>query len=358
MDVTVASRTGRSRPASEDRWVAVTGASGLLLAVADGMGGTIAGGAAADAALAGLVEALAVTAAPAAAPAAASRPPLGRRPSRRLTVEAAIPAESRTVAAGDPAESRTVEAAIPAESRTVGAGDPAESRTVQAGDPAGGASWLAESGAAEPGGRTTPMAIVAPDPGPDLAAAVAAAHERVRRLATDGMPVPLRPGTTLTAALVTGRRLRLAHLGDSSCWLLRKGRLRRLTEEHTHAAQLVAAGAVQPGSVAQRRLDGMLTRFAGMPGSACPQLVTVRLRAGDRLLVATDGVTRALTVPALATLLGRPGITATDLVDAASDAGGRDDATAVLAAVPGGVPGDMDTTRPDLNTRYVAEGAR
>jgi protein phosphatase len=202
------------------------------------------------------------------------------------------------------------------------------------------------------------MAIVAPEPGPDLAAAVAAAHERVRRLATDGMPVPLRPGTTLTAALVTGRRLRLAHLGDSSCWLLRKGRLRRLTEEHTHAAQLVAAGAVQPGSVAQRRLEGMLTRFAGMPGSACPQLVTVRLRAGDRLLVATDGVTRALTVPALATLLGRPGITATDLVDAASDAGGRDDATALLAAVPGGVPGDMDTTRPDLNTRYVAEGAR
>jgi serine/threonine protein phosphatase PrpC len=207
-------------------------------------------------------------------------------------------------------------------------------------------------------GRTTPMAIHVPDRGPDLAEAVAAAHDRVRRLATDGMPVPLRPGTTLTAALVTGRRLRLAHLGDSSCWLLRRGRLRRLTEEHTHAAQLVAAGAVQPGSVAQRRLDGMLTRFAGMPGSACPQVVTVRLRAGDRLLVATDGVTRALPVPTLATLLGRPGTTAADLVDAAAAAGGRDDATALLAAVPGGAPGDMDTTRPDLNTRYVAEGAR
>jgi PPM family protein phosphatase len=284
VDVTVSSRTGRSRPASEDRWVAVTGASGLLLAVADGMGGTVAGGAAADAALAGLVESLATT--------TPAIPP----PRRPATDEA--------------------------------------------------------------DGRTTPMAIVLPDRGPDLAAAIAAAHERVRRLATDGMPVPLRPGTTLTAALVTGRRLRLAHLGDSSCWLLRRGRLRRLTEEHTHAAQLVAAGAVQPGSVAQRRLDGMLTRFAGMPGSACPQLVTVRLRAGDRLLVASDGVTRTLPVPAVATLLARPGTTATDLVDAAADAGGRDDATALVAAVPGGVPGDMDTTRPDLNTRYVAEGAR
>lgn len=338
MDVTVASRTGRSRPASEDRWVAVTGAAGLLLAVADGMGGTIAGGPAADAALAGLVEALAVTT-PAGSPEVTSRPV-----APAVTTPAVAPAVTTPAVAPAVTTPAGATAVVPVEAPTVRSG-PARGR-------------LAESGAAQPDSRTTPMAIVAPDPGPDLAAAVAAAHERVRGLATDGMPVPLRPGTTLTAALVTGRRLRLAHLGDSSCWLLRKGRLRRLTEEHTHAAQLVAAGAVQPGSVAQRRLDGMLTRFAGMPGSACPQLVTVRLRAGDRLLVATDGVTRALTVPALATLLGRPGVTATDLVDAASDAGGRDDATALLAALPGGVPGDVDTTRPDLNTRYVAEGAR
>jgi protein phosphatase len=269
VDVTVASRTGRSRAASEDRWVAVTGGSGLLLAVADGMGGTLDGAAAADAALAGLVEGL--------DPVTAPTGPLDAR--------------------GRPVDDT-------------------------------------------------------------LGAAVAVAHRRVRSLATDAMPLPLRPGTTLTAAVVSGRRLRLAHLGDSSCWLLRRGRLRRLTDEHTHAAQLVRAGALEVGSVAQRRLDSMLTRFAGMPGAATPQLATVRLRPGDRLLVATDGVTRALTVPALATLLARPGVVAADLVRAACDAGGRDDATALLAAVPAGIPDDMDTTRPDLNTRYVAEGAR
>ncbi len=275
VDVTVASRTGRSRAVSEDRWVAVTAGPGLLLAVADGMGGTLDGAAAADAALAGLVEGL--------DPGAAAAPDAPTRP---------LDSTGRPVESGD------------------------------------------------------------------LMVAVAAAQARVRSLATDGMPVPLRPGTTLTAAVVTGRRLRLAHLGDSSCWLLRRGRLRRLTEEHTHAAQLVRAGAVEVGSVAQRRLDSMLTRFAGMPGPAIPQLATVRLRAGDRLLVATDGVTRALTVPALATLLARPGVVAADLVQAAADAGGRDDATALLAGVPVDIPDDMDTTRPDLNTRYVAEGAR
>lgn len=251
MDLTVASRTGLSRAASEDRWVAVTGGSGLLLAVADGMGGTVGGADAADAALAGLVESVGTA--------------------------------------------------------------------------------------------------------PDLLPAVTAAHDRVRALAAEGMPVALRPGTTLTAALLDGRRLRLAHLGDSSLWLLRGGRLRRLTEEHTSAAALVAAGAVEPGSVAQRRLDGMLTRYAGMPGTACPQLATVRLRPGDRLLVASDGVTRPLPVPRLAALLADPALVAADLVAAAADAGGRDDATALLAGLA--VDADVDTAVPELNTRYVGKGA-
>ncbi|HST66408.1 MAG TPA: protein phosphatase 2C domain-containing protein [Mycobacteriales bacterium] len=321
VDVTVASRTGRSRAASEDRWVAVTGGSGLLLAVADGMGGTLDGAAAADAALAGLVEAL--------DPGAARIRDASTRPLD---------------AAGRPldAAGRALDAA----------GRPLDTVPPGGATPRGGVTHP-RPGATHPraGGSRSRA-------GADLVGAVAAAQARVRGLATDGMPVPLRPGSTLTAVVVTDRRLRLAHLGDSSCWLLRRGRLRRLTEEHTHAAQLVRAGAVEVGSVAQRRLDSMLTRFAGMPGTANPQLATVRLRPGDRLLVATDGVTRALTVPALATLLARPGTTAADLVRAAHDAGGRDDATALLAAVPVDVPDDMDTTRPDLNTRYVAEGAR
>ena len=171
------------------------------------------------------------------------------------------------------------------------------------------------------------------------------AHQRVRTLATSTVPAPLRPGTTLTAVLAVDSRLHLAHAGDSSAWLLRRGRLRRLTEVHSQGAALVAAGAVAAGSPAERRLDGLLTRFLGMPGSLHPQQSAVRLRPGDRVLVASDGVTRALGVPELATLLARPGVRATDLVDAAVAAGGRDDATALLAGV--------DTRPPGLNTRYA-----
>lgn len=296
MDVTVASRTGRSRPASEDRWVAVTGGSGLLLAVADGMGGTVDGAAAATAALAALVD--------------------------RLD----LPGPAANLSA--PTDPTT----------------PTGLTTSDRNRPAG------SNGAGSNGAGPSPLDVRSGEP--DLAGAVAAAHDRVRALATAGIPMPLRPGTTLTAALVIGRRLHLAHLGDSSCWLLRRGRLRRLTEEHTSAAALVAAGAVQPGSPAQRRLDGMLTRYVGMPGTACPQLTTVRLRAGDRLLLATDGVTRPLPMSRLAALLAAPGTDAAELVQAATEAGGRDDATAILATLP------VDSVVPEQHTQYVAEGVR
>lgn len=251
MDLTAASRTGVGREASEDRWVAVTGDAGLVLAVADGMGGTLGGGEAATVALAALVETL--------------------------------------------------------------------DGTVDA---------------------------------PDLAAAVDAAHHRVRALAPDGVPIALRAGTTLTAAVVAGRRLHLAHAGDSSCWLLRRGRLRRLTDAHTHAAALVAAGAVELGSAAERRLGGLLTRYLGMPGTVSAQLATVRTRPGDRVLLASDGVTGALPVPVLAGLLARPGVGAAELVRAAVDAGSRDDTTALLV--------DLETVaagRDTGHTRYADQGA-
>ena len=173
------------------------------------------------------------------------------------------------------------------------------------------------------------------DVGAVLAAAFATADRGVRTLSSrpDSGFDPRGPGTTLTAAVIAGDRLRLAHAGDSSCWLFRRGRLCRLTEQHTAAAVLVASGAVAASSLAARRLDSLLTRYLGMPGTLHPQLTEVRLRAGDRVLLATDGLTRSMRVGQLGALLRDQGVSAASLVAAAVAAGARDDVTAVLATV-------------------------
>jgi hypothetical protein len=70
-----------------------------------------------------------------------------------------------------------------------------------------------------------------------------------------------------------------------------------------------------------------------MPGELRPQLAAVRLQSGDRLLLATDGLSRALPPAALAALLARPETTAGRLVGAAVAVGAKDDVTAVLATI-------------------------
>lgn len=278
--VTGASRRGRGHAQNEDRWAAVGGDGALLLAVADGMGGMPGGGAAAGAALQALLDL------------AGSLPDLTAAP---------------LAPAGSSELDRT--------------GGPVEVD--------GRIGPVDVDGAADAGAPTEPVRAAAVA----LTAAVAGAHERVRASAAPGVSETLRPGTTLTAALVLGDRFLVAHVGDSGCWLLRRGVLHRLTELHTYAAVLVAAGALDGGSPAALRLANLLTRHLGMSGELRPQLSAGRLRSGDRLLLATDGLTRALPDTALAALLGRPEMTAARLVAAAVAAGARDDVTALLAAV-------------------------
>jgi serine/threonine protein phosphatase PrpC len=186
-------------------------------------------------------------------------------------------------------------------------------------------------------------AVVAALPTTDgaLDRAVRAADHAVRlagSAATPAIPAWERPGCTLTAALLAGGRLHLAHVGDSSCWLLRGGWVRRLTVPHTQAAALAAAGAMSPGEAASGGLDHLLTRYLGMPGGAEPQRLSVPLGPADRLLVATDGVTRSLGTVKLATVLA-DARSSRELVAAAVAAGARDDATAVLVTVGGREPG-------------------
>jgi len=158
------------------------------------------------------------------------------------------------------------------------------------------------------------------------------AAERAVRAAASTSEGWCRPGCTLTAALVGAYCAEIAHLGDSSCWLVHRDTLIRLTDVHTKAAELTECGALEPSGLAAARLDNLLTRYLGMPGGAPVQRCRVGLSPGDRLLLATDGLTRSLPAATLAILLGL-GAGPADLVDAAVAAGAQDDITAVLATL-------------------------
>jgi serine/threonine protein phosphatase PrpC len=103
-----------------------------------------------------------------------------------------------------------------------------------------------------------------------------------------------RMGTTLTAAAVRGRRLWIAHAGDSRAYLLRAGRLRCLTEDHTAVGDLVRMKIISPDKVRSHAQRSILTRAVGLGLFLQSDLFSMGLQVGDRLVLCSDGLWSAI----------------------------------------------------------------
>ncbi len=141
-------------------------------------------------------------------------------------------------------------------------------------------------------------------------------------------------GTTLTAALILWPSAHIIHVGDSRCYHARGGALRRLTTDHTVAEILVASGQVSREIAGSSRFRHVLWNHLGGDSQfPMPQRATVELQPGDALLLATDGLTDALSDNEIAEIASRPcsaHAVCHMMVEDAAAHGTRDDATAVF----------------------------
>ncbi|MFF1507121.1 MerR family transcriptional regulator [Streptomyces sp. NPDC058326] len=144
-------------------------------------------------------------------------------------------------------------------------------------------------------------------------------------------------GTTLTAALWTGSRLVLAHLGDSRAYLLRDGVLVRLSRDHTVVQALVDAGELDPAEAADRPDRALLLKaLDGGDVPPEPELGVHEARPGDRYLLCTDGLSAVAPAEEIRRALARgsaPDDAAGALVALARDLGGPDNVACVVADV-------------------------
>lgn len=171
----------------------------------------------------------------------------------------------------------------------------------------------------------------------------AAVHDANRRIYDRGGEPGLEGmGTTLVAvAVVDGgqgdvdERLLLANVGDSRCYLLRAGRLRQLTEDHSVAAELVRMGRLDELDEPEHPGRHVLTKVLGVDLAVEPDLIEMVPVDGDRLLLCSDGLSNELADDEIAALLavGEPTDAARALVAAANAHGGLDNITAVVADV-------------------------
>jgi serine/threonine protein phosphatase PrpC len=180
------------------------------------------------------------------------------------------------------------------------------------------------------------LALAEPDAEPiaALRRAVRLAQEQVAH----GVQLdPARAGmaTTLTALQTDGSRFALAHLGDSRGYLFRDGVLTRLTRDHTYVQRLVDEGTLREHDVPHHPWRNVVLRSVNGSREEGGEVAEVDLVAGDRVLLASDGLTDLVREERIAALLGsqHDDAAAQSLVDEALALGGRDNVTCVLATV-------------------------
>lgn len=140
--------------------------------------------------------------------------------------------------------------------------------------------------------------------------------------------------TTLTAAVLDGRDLHWAHVGDSRAYLVRGGRLSRLTHDHSVAEELVAAGRIGRDAARRDPRRHLLTQALGLGVAPEVELGRARLEPGDWLILSTDGLTAVVGDEEIAAEVRRslaPGRCCERLVALANARGGPDNITVVAA---------------------------
>lgn len=173
-----------------------------------------------------------------------------------------------------------------------------------------------------------------------LGIAVQRANDQLRSMVEED-PQLEGMGTTLTALLWTGQRLGLVHVGDSRAYLLRDGVLTQITQDHTWVQRLVDEGRITEEEATTHPQRSLLMRALGSGEHVEPDLSIREVRAGDRYLICSDGLSGVVSHQTLEDTLASyqgPQETVQELIQLALRGGGPDNITVIVADVL-----DLDT---------------
>ncbi|MEU5718758.1 Stp1/IreP family PP2C-type Ser/Thr phosphatase [Streptomyces sp. NPDC020403] len=168
-----------------------------------------------------------------------------------------------------------------------------------------------------------------------LGTAVQRANDQLRDMVEED-PQLEGMGTTLTALLWTGRRLGLVHVGDSRAYLLRDGVLTQITQDHTWVQRLVDEGRITEEEATTHPQRSLLMRALGSGDHVEPDLSIREVRAGDRYLICSDGLSGVVSHQTMEETLASyqgPQETIQELIQLALRGGGPDNITCIVADV-------------------------
>jgi protein phosphatase len=140
-------------------------------------------------------------------------------------------------------------------------------------------------------------------------------------------------GTTLVSVLAFEGRAALAHVGDSRAYLVRSGRIRQLTDDHSVVGELLRRREISEDAAREHPHRHVLTRALGVRPVVEPDLAELSPEPDDVFVLCSDGLTCHVEDDEIADQVGDaadPDACVENLVDLANSRGGDDNITVLL----------------------------
>ena len=144
-------------------------------------------------------------------------------------------------------------------------------------------------------------------------------------------------GTTTVAMILQEDKVHIAYVGDSRVYLVRENNVEQLTEDHSLVNEQVKAGLISEEDAKNHQLKNIITRSVGYQEEVEIDTVIRDVKAGDRFLLCSDGLSNFLESTEIAKSLSTQELqdAAQDLVDIAIERGGDDNITLIVIEVLG-----------------------
>ncbi len=143
----------------------------------------------------------------------------------------------------------------------------------------------------------------------------------------------------LVVSVFRDDRVLLGHVGDSRCYRFRAGRLQQITRDHSLLQEQIDAGLITQEQAAYSANKNLVTRAVGVEDAVLLETHQHDVSPGDVFLMCSDGLSDMLDDAGIAQVLQTHDSLETctrALIDAANDAGGKDNISVILARASGG----------------------
>lgn len=173
-------------------------------------------------------------------------------------------------------------------------------------------------------------------------------------------------GTTLTGVMLDGGELSIVHVGDSRAYLYRDAQLRQLTRDHSLVEELRRQGRLTSEEAEEHPQRSIITRALGPEQEVELDVHSHQVRAGDVVLLCSDGLTSMVREERLAEILSKAGSledAVNEMISEANRAGGRDNITVICLRIGGdresndGPADDVGETMTGMHARDLEAAA-